>query len=77
MIRKPDNLSNSFFNSLTAAQKDLCSIRIKLLAYLDRLNLYEQILGGKSHAVGRFEAEKFRKIRSQPVLDMAIDYARV
>jgi hypothetical protein len=50
---------------------------MKLLVYLDRLNLYEQVLGGKSHAADRFQAEKFQKIRSQPILDMAIDYARV
>jgi hypothetical protein len=58
-------------------QKELCAIRLKLLTYSDRLTVYEQILGGKSVAAERFEAETFYKIRSQSVLEMAIDYARV
>ncbi len=56
-------------------QIELCLTRQKLLKYLDRLNVYEQILGRNSSEL--FEADKFSKLRSQSVLDMAIDYARV
>ena len=58
-------------------QKELCSIRLKLLSYADRLTVYEQMLGGKAVAAERFDAETFKKIRSLSVLDMAINYARV
>lgn len=71
------NILNFLFKSLNLMQKELCLTRIKLLTYADRLTVYEQILGGKSLAAGKFEAEIFYKLRSQSVLDMAIDYARV
>ena len=58
-------------------QKQLCLTRDKLLTYMDRLNLYEQILGGSSKAADLFEPKKFAQIRSKPILDVAFDFARV
>ena len=58
-------------------QKELCNTRIRLLTYSDRLTVYEQILGGKALAAERFEPETFYKMRSQTIIDMVIDYARV
>lgn len=58
--------------SLNLMQRELCYSRIKLLTYMDRLHVYEKIINGKY-----FDADKFKLMRSQPILDVAIDYARV
>jgi len=50
--------------SLSHAQKQLVLVRVKLLKYLDRLNLYEQILGGPVKAADLFCAEQFQVIFS-------------
>ena len=58
-------------------QKQLCVTRYKLLTYMDRLNLYEQILGGSTKAAELFDPEKYRLIRSKTILEVAFDFARV
>ena len=63
--------------SLTLMQKELCKVRIKLLRYMDRLNVYELILGGAIKAAELFDPEKFQQIRSKSILEFTIDYARV
>ncbi len=55
----------------------MLSIRRKLLKYMDCLNVYEQILGGPLKAADLFCPEKFQQIRSKPILQVTIDYARV
>lgn len=63
------------FYSLNLMQKELCLTRLKLLCYLDRLFVYEKILNSTRN--NEYDAEKFSKLRSQPILDVAIEYARV
>ena len=58
-------------------QKQLILTRTKLLSYMDRLNVYEEILGGATKAAELFDAERFMQIRSKPILDVTLDYARV
>lgn len=62
---------------MTLAQKQLCQVRLKLLKYMDRLNVYELILGGAIKAAELFDPEKFQQIRSKSILEFTIDYARV
>uniref|UniRef100_A0A8C2S3K0 NBAS subunit of NRZ tethering complex n=1 Tax=Capra hircus TaxID=9925 RepID=A0A8C2S3K0_CAPHI len=65
-----------FQNRLTLEQKELCRCRLKLLTYLDRLATYEEILG-VPHASGqRYDAEFFKKFRSQNIVLSARSYAR-
>ncbi|KAI6056174.1 NBAS [Marmota monax] len=64
------------FSKLTLEQKELCRCRLKLLTYLDRLATYEEILG-VPHASGqRYNAEFFKKFRSQNIILSARTYAR-
>lgn len=63
--------------NLTLMQKELCATRIKLLTYLDRLKLYELILGGPLKAKELFDSEKYKAIRSKSILEVTLDYARV
>ncbi|DAA24508.1 TPA: neuroblastoma amplified sequence [Bos taurus] len=64
------------FSKLTLEQKELCRCRLKLLTYLDRLATYEEILG-VPHASGqRYDAEFFKKFRSQNIVLSARTYAR-
>ena len=58
-------------------QKQLCLTRMKLLTYMDRLNVYEQILGGSTKAAELFDSEKFIQIRSKSIVEVAYDFARV
>jgi hypothetical protein len=58
-------------------QKQLLHTRAKLLSYMDRLNVYEEILGGSLKAAELFDSEKFKQIRSKPILEVTVDYARV
>ncbi len=58
-------------------QKQLLVVRQKLLTYMDRLNLYEQILGGSSMAADLFDPEQYKKIRSKSILEVAFYFARV
>ena len=58
-------------------QKELCSVRLRLLSYMDRLNVYELILGGASQAAENFDVDKFKRIRTMPILQVAFEYARV
>ncbi len=44
---------------------------------MDRLNVYELILGGAIKAAELFDPEKFQQIRSKTILEFTIDYARV
>jgi hypothetical protein len=62
---------------MNSMQKQLCSIRLKLLKYMDRLNVYEIILGGPLKAAELFDSNKFQQIRSKSILEFTIDYARV
>lgn len=64
-------------NKLTLMQKELCASRIKLLTFLDRLELYELILGGPIKAREMFDAQKYKDMRSKSILDVTLDYARV
>lgn len=57
-------------------QKELCRSRLKLLCYLDRLATYEEILGGPHAAEQKYDAEFFKKFRSQNIVLSATDYAR-
>ncbi len=64
-------------NNLTLMQKELLNLRAKLLKFMDRLNLYEHILGdGPLKAQDFFEMEKYSQIRSKPILEVALDFAR-
>lgn len=64
-------------NKLTLMQKELCASRIKLLTFLDRLELYELILGGPIKAREMFDAQRYKDMRSKSILDVTLDYARV
>ncbi|XP_041419496.1 neuroblastoma-amplified sequence isoform X4 [Xenopus laevis] len=64
------------FKNLTLEQKELCRCRLKLLTYLDRLSTYEEILGGAHAAEERYDAEFFKKFRSQNIVLSARTYAR-
>ena len=44
---------------------------------MDRLNVYEQILGGSIKAAELFDKEQYLKFRSKPIHEIAFDYARV
>jgi hypothetical protein len=48
------------WESLTVVQKDLIQSRVKLLYYLDILDIYEEILGGGQRAADKFRPEAFR-----------------
>ncbi|XP_008284404.1 NBAS subunit of NRZ tethering complex [Stegastes partitus] len=61
---------------LTLEQKELCRSRLKLLSYLDRLATYEEILGGPHAAEQKYDAEFFKKFRSQNIVLSARNYAR-
>ena len=58
-------------------QIQLLVTRQKLLIYMDRLNLYEQILGGSSKAADLFDSETYLQLRSKPILEVAFFFARV
>jgi hypothetical protein len=64
-------------SKLNLMQKELCLMRFKFLTYLDRLNVYEEILGGPLKAADLFESEKYMQMRGKPILDVTLDYARV
>ncbi|KAF7663790.1 hypothetical protein LDENG_00200150 [Lucifuga dentata] len=64
------------FSRLTLEQKELCRSRLKLLSYLDRLATYEEILGGPHAAEQKYDAEFFKKFRSQNIVLSARNYAR-
>ncbi|KAI4801679.1 hypothetical protein KUCAC02_019557, partial [Chaenocephalus aceratus] len=64
------------FVRLTLEQKELCRSRLKLLSYLDRLETYEEILGGPHAAEQKYDAEFFKKFRSQNIVLSARNYAR-
>ncbi|XP_041277115.1 neuroblastoma-amplified sequence [Onychostruthus taczanowskii] len=63
------------FSKLTLEQKELCRSRLKLLTYLDRLETYEEILGGP-HAAEHYDGEFFKKFRNQNIVLSARTYAR-
>ncbi|XP_039577537.1 neuroblastoma-amplified sequence isoform X2 [Passer montanus] len=63
------------FSKLTLEQKELCRSRLKLLTYLDRLETYEEILGGP-HATEHYDGEFFKKFRNQNIVLSARTYAR-
>ncbi|XP_064911947.1 NBAS subunit of NRZ tethering complex isoform X2 [Columba livia] len=64
------------FSKLTLEQKELCRSRLKLLTYLDRLETYEEILGGPHAAEQHYDAEFFKKFRNQNIVLSARTYAR-
>uniref|UniRef100_A0A8C2TJ77 NBAS subunit of NRZ tethering complex n=1 Tax=Coturnix japonica TaxID=93934 RepID=A0A8C2TJ77_COTJA len=61
---------------LTLEQKELCRSRLKLLTYLDRLETYEEILGGPHSAEQHYDGEFFKKFRNQNIVLSARTYAR-
>ena len=63
-------------NNITFHQEELFLTRIKLLKYMDLLNVYEQILGGPLKAAEKFSAEKFQCIRNKSIFEVCLDYAR-
>ena len=63
--------------SLTVEQKELCRARLRLLQYQDRLHTYEDILGGMHAAAEKYDARFFETFRSQNIVELATDYARV
>uniref|UniRef100_A0A8C6U129 NBAS subunit of NRZ tethering complex n=1 Tax=Neogobius melanostomus TaxID=47308 RepID=A0A8C6U129_9GOBI len=74
--KKRELLARVDFSRLTLEQKELCRSRLKLLCYLDRLATYEEILGGPHAAEQKYDAEFFKKFRSQNIVVSARDYAR-
>ncbi|XP_061667900.1 NBAS subunit of NRZ tethering complex isoform X2 [Syngnathoides biaculeatus] len=74
--RKRELLDKVDFTRLTLEQKELCRSRLKLLSYLDRLATYEEILGGPHAAEQKYDAEFFKKFRSQNIVLSARNYAR-
>ncbi|XP_051501521.1 NBAS subunit of NRZ tethering complex-like isoform X3 [Myxocyprinus asiaticus] len=74
--KRQELLKKVEFSKLTLEQKELCRSRLKLLCYLDRLATYEEILGGPHAAEQRFDAEFFKKFRSQNIVLSARTYAR-
>ncbi|NWX96029.1 NBAS protein, partial [Nothoprocta ornata] len=64
------------FSKLTLEQKELCRSRLKLLTYLDRLETYEEILGGPHAAEQNYDSEFFKKFRNQNIVLSARTYAR-
>lgn len=64
------------FDNLTVQQKMLISTRRRLLQFLDRLSIYEKILGGP-HAAGQsFDPTFFEAFRSQSALESTAGFAR-
>uniref|UniRef100_A0A8C7Z0K7 NBAS subunit of NRZ tethering complex n=1 Tax=Oryzias sinensis TaxID=183150 RepID=A0A8C7Z0K7_9TELE len=74
--RRQELLAKVDFSRLTLEQKELCRSRRKLLSYLDRLATYEEILGGPHAAEQKYDAEFFKKFRSQNIVLSARNYAR-
>ncbi|XP_054617752.1 NBAS subunit of NRZ tethering complex isoform X3 [Dunckerocampus dactyliophorus] len=74
--RRQELLAKVDFSRLTLEQKELCRSRLKLLSYLDRLATYEEILGGPHAAEQKYDAEFFKKFRSQNIVLSARNYAR-
>nr|XP_045004804.1 neuroblastoma-amplified sequence isoform X1 [Jaculus jaculus] len=74
--RRQELLKLVNFSELTLEQKELCRCRIKLLTYLDRLATYEEILGVPHASEQRYDAEFFKKFRSQNIVLSARTYAR-
>ncbi|XP_061845911.1 NBAS subunit of NRZ tethering complex isoform X3 [Colius striatus] len=64
------------FSKLTLEQKELCRSRLKLLTYLDRLETYEEILGGPRAAEQHYDGEFFKKFRNQNIVLSGRTYAR-
>ncbi|XP_062293103.1 NBAS subunit of NRZ tethering complex isoform X1 [Scomber scombrus] len=74
--KRQELLAKVDFSRLTLEQKELCRSRLKLLSYLDRLATYEEILGGPHAAEEKYDAEFFKKFRSQNIVLSARNYAR-
>ncbi|XP_035535019.1 neuroblastoma-amplified sequence [Morone saxatilis] len=74
--KRQELLAKVDFSRLTLEQKELCRSRLKLLSYLDRLETYEEILGGPHAAEQKYDAEFFKKFRSQNIVLSARNYAR-
>ena len=64
------------FDNLTVEQKMLISTRRRLLQFLDRLSIYEKILGGPAYAGQRYEASFFESFRSQSAVESTAKFAR-
>uniref|UniRef100_A0A3P8SG81 NBAS subunit of NRZ tethering complex n=1 Tax=Amphiprion percula TaxID=161767 RepID=A0A3P8SG81_AMPPE len=64
--KRQELLDKIDFSRLTLEQKELCRSRLKLLSFLDRLATYEQ----------KYDAEFFKKFRSQNIVLSARNYAR-
>lgn len=58
-------------------QIEVVRARLKLLQYSDRLSTYEEILGGIHAAEERFDRKFFETFRTQNIVELATDYARV
>lgn len=71
-----EKLEQIDIDNLNLMQKQLLLARKKFLKYMDRLNVYEQILGGPLKAADTFCPDKFQQIRDKPILEVCIDYAR-
>ena len=63
------------FDHLTVEQKMLISTRHRLLLYLDRLSMYEMILGGPHAAGERFDAQFFETFRTQSAFVSTMEFA--
>lgn len=64
------------FNNLTVEQKMLISTRRRLLQYLDRLSLYEMILGGPARAGQHYDPSLFETFRAQSAVESTAKFAR-
>ena len=74
--RRKQLLDSIDFDNLSVEQKMLISTRRRLLTYIDRLSIYEMILGGVHSAAERFEAGFFEKFRAESAFDSAVHFAR-
>ncbi|XP_035662778.1 neuroblastoma-amplified sequence-like [Branchiostoma floridae] len=74
--RKEAMLEKVDFSKLNYEQSDLCRVRQKILAYLDRLFTYEEILGGGEQAAERYNSQYFSVFRQQNIVELALDMAR-
>ena len=73
---KNTDLDKIDFDNLTVQQKMIISTRRRLLQYLDRLSIYEMILGGSDVAEQRFDPSFFESFRAQSLLECAASFAR-
>ncbi|ELT90143.1 hypothetical protein CAPTEDRAFT_162693 [Capitella teleta] len=76
-VQREALLAKINFDQLSIEQQELCQARLKFLQYQDRLHTYEEILGGMHCAGERYDCSFFQEFRSQNIVQLATDYARM